>query len=125
MGCAECHDHKFDPVTTKEFYRFAAFFADVKEKAVGRQDQDRFPSDEQARTLRELSDQIAGTQKELTAIKPEKPDLKKKLADLQRRKLELEQSLPQTLLTTAVAPRMMRVLPRGNWLDDSGEIVTP
>src|SRR5262249_17771281 len=35
MGCAECHNHKFDPVTTKEFYRFAAFWADVSEVAVG------------------------------------------------------------------------------------------
>ena len=34
LGCAECHDHKFDPFTTKDFYRFAAFFADVKEQAV-------------------------------------------------------------------------------------------
>ncbi|MBI2826837.1 MAG: PSD1 domain-containing protein [Planctomycetia bacterium] len=34
LGCAECHDHKYDPFTTKDFYSFAAFFADVQEQAV-------------------------------------------------------------------------------------------
>ena len=38
MGCAECHDHKYDPFLTRDFYRFAAFFADIDEPIVGKRE---------------------------------------------------------------------------------------
>jgi len=66
MGCARCHDHKFDPITQKDFYRFFAFFNTVPERGL-----DGFtgnavpvlpmPSHEQQQQLDSIKAQIART----------------------------------------------------------------
>jgi len=34
MACAECHDHKYDPISQKEYYEFFAFFNTISEKGL-------------------------------------------------------------------------------------------
>jgi len=73
MGCAECHDHKFDPFLTKDFYAMKAFFADVKETGLVPDrgpnawgEQLRLPSDEQQRQLTDLEDKLAAARTSLS-----------------------------------------------------------
>jgi hypothetical protein len=71
MGCSECHNHKFDPYLTRDFYSFEAFFADVKEAAVGRQEQTPAPPALQAAELKKLDEQITTLRTRLTKPSPE------------------------------------------------------
>jgi hypothetical protein len=66
MGCAECHDHKFDPFTQRDFYSMAAFFADVQETAVGRREPGMpVPSPADEAKLAEFTGQIDSARKRL------------------------------------------------------------
>jgi hypothetical protein len=44
MECARCHDHKFDPISQKEFYQTAAFFNNVHELGMTGDDGNYGPS---------------------------------------------------------------------------------
>jgi Protein of unknown function (DUF1553)/Protein of unknown function (DUF1549)/Planctomycete cytochrome C len=132
LGCAECHDHKFDPYTSRDFYSFEAFFADVQETAVGQQKPVSMPTDEQAAELRRLDERIAALRRESgnggksapPAAVP-KEAAQQEIAALAKRKQQIQQEAPLILVAMAGAPRTVRILPRGNWLDETGEIVQP
>ncbi len=126
LGCTECHDHKYDPFTMKEFYQLASFFADVQETAVGQQAETPILTPMQKEKIKKLDEEIAEFMKKIAALpKEEVKAAQAKLAQMQKQKAAVQKSMPATLITTSVAPRMVRVLPRGNWLDDKGEIVAP
>jgi hypothetical protein len=175
IGCTECHNHPYDPVTTKEFYEFGSFFADISEAAVGRQKQTPILTAKQAAAVKSADAAIAKVQSALAEIDPAKDlaawesevqgnafqnvpkdiaailrvdgdkrnpkqkdavlafvrsqdpaykELQQWLTEYQKSKDALLKST-ETLVTVAMAPRTIRVLPRGNWLDDSGAVVTP
>lgn len=73
LGCAECHDHKFDPLTQRDFYRFEAFFADIQERGLysgAHADGNwgpfvKVPNAEQEADLKKLDQEIADAKKVL------------------------------------------------------------
>ena len=81
VGCAQCHDHKFDPYTTRDFYSLGAFFADVDDEEHLRNPYDglnRLPSPRRPEMrvrssksdtqLDEIADRIAQAQRELDEV---------------------------------------------------------
>ena len=71
-GCCQCHDHKFDPITARDFYGLGAFFADIKESAIGPREAGMpVATPDQAVKLKELTDSAAALQAKLDAPSPE------------------------------------------------------
>ena len=71
VGCGVCHDHKYDPLTQKDFYQLYAFFnnIDAEPETPGRSSSDhesglhapylRLPTSEQQRSLDSIESRIA------------------------------------------------------------------
>ncbi|QEG34412.1 DUF1553 domain-containing protein [Bythopirellula goksoeyrii] len=72
IGCARCHDHKFDPISQKEYYQLFAFFDNIDESGLYSYFTSSTPTptmtlttEEEKQTLKNLRDRIARAQEEL------------------------------------------------------------
>ncbi|MEC7502202.1 MAG: PSD1 and planctomycete cytochrome C domain-containing protein [Planctomycetota bacterium] len=92
LKCARCHDHKFDPLSQKDYYRFFAFFNSVPERGIDGAIGNavplmRFPSGKQRRALEALNTSLTARQREVEAYR--KQSDKKVAAWAQKRKTEV------------------------------------
>ena len=76
VGCAQCHDHKYDPITQKEFYQLYAYFNNITEKAMDGNRKDsppvvKLPTPEQEAELAAFDEQIAELDAQTKAPIPE------------------------------------------------------
>ena len=76
VGCARCHDHKFDPLSQKEYYQFFSYFNNVPERGMvwnfGNEDPViRAPTPGQEVHLAGLEDQLATAESRWASMEPQ------------------------------------------------------
>jgi len=112
VGCARCHDHKFDPFSQIDYYRLQAFLAGTSEHDLvlaNKQDQEAWEKKTESiqaviKLLRKKADILANAEKE----------------KVESQILELEQSLPEPLDTISTVRHLEKertpifLLKRGN-----------
>jgi hypothetical protein len=133
VGCAQCHDHKYDPYTSRDFYTLSAFFADIDDTAHLKNGTNSLPTRREPemtvhnRRERQLLTELQKTIENRVAAHAlsHDPNLAKEIQSLKKDQANLKKLARKTMITRATKPRVTRVLPRGDWLDESGPIVEP
>ena len=107
VACAQCHDHKYDPITQRDFYSLYAFFHNVPENGLDGSKGNaapmlKTPTIEQQTMLNELRAGIASLEKQLAATGPE-------LVEAQRQ-WETAARTEQPVAWTVLKPESLRAV---------------
>ncbi len=99
VGCAQCHDHKYDPITQREYYQLFAFFNNVPERGllVGNNPAPvmSVPTPEQEQ---QLTEQAAATADAVAEFKDHQVELTAQIAEWEADALTTLPSLPEDLV---------------------------
>ncbi|MDP7277045.1 MAG: DUF1549 and DUF1553 domain-containing protein, partial [Planctomycetaceae bacterium] len=115
LSCARCHDHKYDPISQREFFRLFAFFNNVPEKGTYRRNSPPLLKVPTRATAAELSE----IEREESRLPP--GDSRRKSLEARRKKLLAQ--VPSTMVLSEGPPRETFLLIRGRY-DQRGEKVT-
>ena len=103
LGCARCHDHKFDPVTNKDYYAMAGIFLSTKttsrNNANGGLNMVRLA--ESAETVRKHAEAMAAWEKQLKQTEEEDKVFKKLQEEVNARIKETKPGSPERKVAQA------------------------
>ena len=90
LGCARCHNHKFDPFTQKEFYQMFAYFNQVPERGNAFKYGNSppvitAPPPEQEARLKAVEQKLAAAEQQASALEPEIGPAQTRLGDIAAR----------------------------------------
>ena len=126
FNCARCHDHKFDPLTQRDFYSLKAFFHNVSEKGAGDYSKPANVSSPPFLPVPgpDLAAKISAIKTDIEQAAPnQSPEGKARVAALTKSLEEAENAVPVTLVMDDAMPRDTFILLRGAF-DQPGEKVT-
>ncbi len=145
VGCAQCHDHKYDPYTAKDFHALGAFFADIDDERHFKNGTNVLPTKrdpeltivgpfDRSRAA-ELDTLIHSLETQLPPLvlppqaqpaEPESESVVARRIELDMLKTERTRLDRQLMVTQSLkTPRDVRILPRGNWMNETGPLVEP
>ena len=134
VQCAACHDHKYDPITQKDYYSLFAFFNNIDAKPETERGLKNglqppiasVPTPDQKKSLDELGAKMSEVESEINNQNNSEDiisELKEKLKSLKGERDQLEKQIPMAMvMRERKEVRETRIMKRGQY-DDPGEVV--